>query len=558
MTTHAYPIDSPLKTATERGFAKIHTVDEAAAAFHGKVASEKGHREEADGEYHAMLRDLRATFRSGATKKLEWRKQQLRQLILLFTENADAIMEAIHADLGGSYLRGVFDMGAVEQARLALASLDGWAKDESVSFGSALGSSYVRREPKGVVLNISPWNFPVNLALDPLVAILAAGNCAVLKPSELSPASEALLARLVPQYLDASAVRVVTGGAADTTALLEMRWDHILYTGNGSVGRIVMAAAARHLTPVTLELGGKSPVIVAKSANISLAAKRIALGKWFANAGQVCISPDYVLCDEAVEAPLLAALANELKATVGEGRVAHGVECSAEDEGLCAFGRIINGRHVERISALLDGCGGKTVVGDASQIDAAARYVPPMLISRPDHASELLKQEIFGPILPVVAVPSVDVAIARVREICETPLALYVFTEDGAEAERVLTAIPSGGASVNTTMEHALAAGAPFGGVGASGMGSYHGKFGFDEFSHKRSVLYRTTKVPITFVPVDLVKGGRVPKWLAPLALKNQVTGFIPPNVVAKLKAAAAVVAAAAVAALAAAYFPLK
>ena len=269
--------------------------------------------------------------------------------------------------------------------------------------------------------------------------------------------------------------------------------------------------------------------------------------------------PDYVLCDEAVEAPLLAALANELKATVGEGRVAHGVECSAEDEGLCAFGRIINGRHVERISALLDGCGGKTVVGDASQIDAAARYVPPMLISRPDHASELLKQEIFGPILPVVAVPSVDVAIARVREICETPLALYVFTEDGAEAERVLAAIPSGGASVNTTMEHALAAGAPFGGVGASGMGSYHGKFGFDEFSHKRSVLYRTTKVPITFVPVDLVKGGRVPKWLAPLALKNQVTGFIPPTVVAKLKAAAAVAAAAAaVAALAAAYFPLK
>ena len=234
-----------------------------------------------------------------------------------------------------------------------------------------------------------------------------------------------------------------------------------------------------------------------------------------------------MLCDEAVEAPLLAALANELKATVGEGRVAHGVECSAEDEGLCAFGRIINGRHVERISALLDGCGGKTVVGDASQIDAAARYVPPMLISRPDHASELLKQEIFGPILPVVAVPSVDVAIARVREICETPLALYVFTEDRAEAERVLTAIPSGGASVNTTMEHALAAGAPFGGVGASGMGSYHGKFGFDEFSHKRSVLYRTTKVPITFVPVELITGGRVPKWLAPLALMNNVTGFV-------------------------------
>ena len=564
MTTHAYPIDSPLKTATERGFAKIHTVDEAAAAFQGKVASEKGRREEADGEYHAMLRDLRATFRSGVTKKLEWRKQQLRQLILLFTENADAIMEAIHADLGGSHLRGVFDMGAVEQARLALASLDAWAKDESVSFGSALGSSYVRREPKGVVLNISPWNFPVNLALDPLVAILAAGNCAVLKPSELSPASEALLARLVPQYLDASAVRVVTGGAADTTALLEMRWDHILYTGNGSVGRLVMAAAARHLTPVTLELGGKSPVIVAKSANISLAAKRIALGKWFANAGQVCISPDYVLCDEAVEAPLLAALANELKATVGEGRVAHGVDCSAEDEGLCAFGRIINGRHVERISALLDGCGGKTVFGDASQIDAAARYVPPMLISRPDHASELLKQEIFGPILPVVAVPSVDVAIARVREICETPLALYVFTEDGAEAERVLTAIPSGGASVNTTMEHALAAGAPFGGVGASGMGSYHGKFGFDEFSHKRSVLYRTTKVPITFIPfIELITGGRVPKWLGPLALMNNVTGFVggwvvPSKVQATLKAAAPVAAAVAVAAVAAAYVPLN
>ena len=346
----------------------------------------------------------------------------------------------------------------------------------------------------------------------------------------------------MPQYLDASAVRVVTGGAADTTALLEMRWDHILYTGNGSVGRLVMAAAARHLTPVTLELGGKSPVIVAKSANISLAAKRIALGKWFANAGQVCISPDYVLCDEAVEAPLLAALANELKATVGEGRVAHGVDCSAEDEGLCAFGRIINGRHVERISALLDGCGGKTVVGDASQIDAAARYVPPMLISRPDHASELLKQEIFA-----------DPPRRRCRRSTSRSRA-SVKSARPAGAVRVHRGWGGGGAR---------AGGDPVGrrvgehdhGARARGGRALRRRRRLGDGELPRQVwVRRILAQAIGALPDDegphhlrarRFGQGRPRASGSHLALKNRVTGFIPPTVVAKLKAAAAVAAAA-------------
>lgn len=526
------PLSSPAQAVHEKAFAKIHFNE-------GETPAAP------IDEYKAMLKEMRSTFRGGKTRDLAWRKHQLNQLIKLCLENIDAIVEAMGIDLGGPKLRSVFEMGFVEQARYALKNLDRWARDEPVAFGSPWGRNVVRREPKGVVLCISPWNFPINLALDPLVAILAAGNCCVLKPSEMASASCALLTRLVPRYMDPDAVRIITGGAPEVTALLELKWDHIMYTGNGSVGRVVMAAAAKHLTPVTLELGGKSPVIVDKSAKIDLAAKRIAQGKWISNAGQVCIAPDYVLVDKEVEAPLLDALAREANEMLGSDKQAHGSGAPPNGELEYAYGKIINERHVERLASLLDACGGKAVLGSARDIDAKQRYVPPMIISRPRPDAELLSQEIFGPILPVCPVASIDEAIERARFICETPLALYIFSENRATAERVLRATTSGGAAVNTTMEHVLTAQMPFGGVGESGTGAYHGRFGFDEFSHKRSILYRSTVVPMLMLP-PVVRRGLVPSWLYALALRMQVTGFLPPALKATLAALVAAVVAAA------------
>ena len=377
------------------------------------------------------------------------------------------------------------------------------------------------------MLVIAPWNFPLDLALSPVVGILAAGNVCVVKPSEVSTHCEALLAKLLPRYLPSDAVRVVTGGPSVSAALLEQRWDHIMYTGNGSIGRLVMAAAAEHLTPLTLELGGKCPVIVDETAKIGLTARRIAQGKWLSNAGQICISPDFVLVHEAVERPLLHALEHEAKAMLGDDKDAWlGVSAPP---GRCAYGRIINERHVHRIAALLDDCGGTTLIGRTDQIDAQARFVPPLIVSRPDADADILTEEIFGPVLPVVPVASVDEAIERVRRICEHPLALYVFSESRTGVEHVLSSINSGGASVNSTLEHATNPLTPFGGAGESGFGAYHGKAGFHEFSHRRSLLYRTTRLPLTMLP-GVIQKGLVPPWLYGLVIKIKVSGFLSPR----------------------------
>ena len=255
---------------TERGFARLR--DEGGAPAVAPV----------DHHLAAAIQELRSTFRSGVTRSVDWRKRQLSQLIKFFDENTEAITDAVVADLGGPRLRGAFEMGAVEQAQIAMRSLDDWMREETIPWGSPFGRSVVRREPKGCVLVIAPWNFPLDLALSPVVGILAAGNVCVVKPSEVSTHCEALLAKLLPRYLPSDAVRVVTGGPSVSAALLEQRWDHIMYTGNGSIGRLVMAAAAEHLTPMTLELamtlelGGKCPVIVDEAAKIGLTAKRIA------------------------------------------------------------------------------------------------------------------------------------------------------------------------------------------------------------------------------------------------------------------------------------------
>jgi aldehyde dehydrogenase (NAD+) len=342
------------------------------------------------------------------------------------------------------------------------------------------GRAVIHPEPLGTVCIIAPWNYPVQLLLAPLVPAIAAGNSAVLKPSEVTPTVAEALADLVPRYLDERLVGVVTGGVEETTALLEERFDHIFYTGNGNVARIVMAAAARHLTPVTLELGGKSPAIVAADADVRVAARRIAWGK-FVNAGQTCVAPDYVLVDEAVEDELVAGLVTAIGDFYGED------PARSPD-----FARIVSDRHVERLAGLLDAGGyDSTVVG--GDVDRGDRYVAPTVLTgvKPDAA--VMGEEIFGPILPVIGVDGVEEAI-RFVERRDKPLALYAFSSDDRTLERIVEHTSAGGVALNHVLLHLAVPELPFGGVGPSGTGAYHGRAGFDTFSHRKSVLRKPTK----------------------------------------------------------------
>lgn len=330
----------------------------------------------------------------------------------------------------------------------------------------------VVRDPLGVVLIIAPWNYPLQLALAPLVGALAAGNTAVLKPSELAPATSAAIARLLPRYLDPEAVAVVQGAVPETTALLEQRFDHIFYTGNGAVGRIVMAAAARHLTPVTLELGGKSPVVVEPGVDLAVTARRIAQGK-FLNAGQTCVAPDYVLAIGASAKALESQLADAVRELYGED------PATAPE-----YGRIVNERHFDRLTALLDD--GRTVTGGTH--DRASRYLAPTVLADVSPEAPVMQAEIFGPVLPVVAVPDLDAAIAFINE-RDKPLALYAFTESPQTKRRLTEETSSGALSFGLPVSHLAMPELPFGGVGESGMGRYHGEYSIETFSHTKAVV---------------------------------------------------------------------
>ncbi|HEX2576078.1 MAG TPA: aldehyde dehydrogenase family protein, partial [Aquihabitans sp.] len=363
-----------------------------------------------------------------------------------------------------------------DEARYALDHLDDWVRPTShpVPAVTRPGKAWTEPQPLGVVLLIAPWNYPVQLLLSPLVGALAAGDVAVLKPSELAPATSALLARLVPQHLDPEAVAVVEGGVDVTTALLELPFDHILFTGSTRVGKVVMAAAAKHLTPVTLELGGKSPTIVAADADLGVAARRVAWAKYL-NAGQTCIAPDYVLVEDEVAPRFTELLVEELAA----------LRDRAEPTS------IVNDDHVARLEGLLDGHGGRELL--PRRTDAATRVLAPVVVADPDLHAPIMEEEIFGPLLPVVTVASVDDAIEFVQA-RPRPLALYLFSGSRATERRVLDRTIAGSVCVNHLVYQCGVSSMPFGGVGASGMGGYHGKAGFDTFSHHKSVLRRPTK----------------------------------------------------------------
>ena len=328
---------------------------------------------------------------------------------------------------------------------------------------------------------IAPWNYPVQLLLSPIVAAVAAGNAVVAKPSELAPHASAALAALIADIGD-PAIAVVEGGVAETTELLAQRFDHILYTGNGRVARVVMRAAAEHLTPVTLELGGKSPAIVSRNANIEVAARRIAWGKYL-NAGQTCIAPDYVLVEETVHDQFVAALGTSITEFYGD-----------DPQQSPDYTRIVNSPHFHRLEKLLDS--GTVAVGGTT--DADTRYIAPTVLTGVSADEPVMGEEIFGPILPVLKVQSLDDAVAFVNGRSADggkPLALYSFSESDSENDLVIGSVTSGGACVNGTLLHISNPNLPFGGVGESGMGAYHGKFGFDAFSHRRGVHTRSTKL---------------------------------------------------------------
>ena len=446
--------------------------------------------------------ELRATFESERTKGYDWRLQQLEQLGRMLEERREDLLGALEADLGKPRHEGWLAELMLCPAEVAHAQkhLRSWMEPVKVPTPKVLqpAKCSVRPEPLGVALILGPWNYPLQLVLLPLVGALSAGNCAVLKPSEIAERSSRLLAELVPRYLDQECVRVVEGGAEVAELLLRERFDHILFTGSEAVARTVMAAAARHLTPVTLELGGKSPAIVERSADLAVTANRITWGK-FVNAGQTCVAPDYVLVERPVEEALLAQLIRAIRQFYGD-----------DPQKSPDYGRIISDRHHQRLVRLMEGCS----VLHGGEHDPASRYIAPTLLRgvRPD--SPVMTEEIFGPLLPVLPVDSIGDALSFVNS-RPRPLALYVFTRDRGVAERVLGSTSSGGACVNDTVVHLSVHDLPFGGVGNSGFGAYHGRHGFETFSHRRGILNKSFKLDLDlrYPPYDEQKV----KWLTRL-----------------------------------------
>jgi aldehyde dehydrogenase (NAD+) len=429
----------------------------------------------------AQIARLRATFASGRTRPIAWRLAQLAQIERLLAEGEQRITAALAEDLGrpphDSFLGDIAPTAA--EARFARAHLRKWmrAKRVPVPLSQFPGRAWYDYEPLGVVVVIGPWNYPLLLTLAPLVAAVSAGNCAVIKPSEHTPRTAQLITELVTEYLDPDAFAVVQGGPEETQAILAEGLDHAFFTGGPEVGKVIMAAAAPHLTPVTLELGGKCPVLVARDADLDVAARRIAWTKLL-NSGQTCIAPDYVMVDGAVRDAFLPKLRQAL------------VELSPHRDGGASM-PIVNSRHAGRLAGMLRDHGGQVLIGGTGDPDR--RQVDLTVVVDPDEDSALMTEEIFGPILPVVTVADDEEAIRRIAHGTK-PLAAYVFTRSRRLQRRYRAAVSAGAVVSNHAAAHFLVPGLPFGGVGTSGMGAYHGAWGFQTFSHRKAHLSRPSR----------------------------------------------------------------
>lgn len=440
-------------------------------------------------EFETMVSRQRAFWNTGATRSVEWRLIQLKKMEQALEEREEVLCAALKADLGkAAYESWLSEIGmTLGELRFARKHLKKWAAVKRRPSAMPLfpASSRVVPQPYGTVLIMSPWNYPVQLTLVPLVSALAAGNCAVVKPSAYAPNVSQVVAQLLGDIFPPEYVSVVQGGRAENAALLEQDFDYIFFTGSPAVGKTVMAAAAQHLTPVTLELGGKSPVIIAPDANIPLAARRIAWGK-FLNAGQTCVAPDHVYIPQNLRDAFVQELAGQIHQLYGADPL------TGPD-----LPKIINEKHFNRVASLMGS--GKTAVG--GRTDTETRRIEPTVLVDVAESDSVMQEEIFGPVLPVLTYDSLDDLIARQQKKAR-PLALYIFTGDRALEKRIVSALPSGGVCVNDTVIHLANPHVPFGGVGNSGMGACHGRTGFDTFTHYRTVVRRgALDLPMRYAP---------------------------------------------------------
>ncbi|KAF7048107.1 hypothetical protein CFC21_056923 [Triticum aestivum] len=431
----------------------------------------------------AVMEELRGSFREGRTRPAEWRTAQLRALVRMIEEKEDDISNALHADLAKPRMEAyLHEISLAKGACMfALKGLKNWMKPDKVpsAITTFPSTAQIVPEPLGVVLVISAWNYPFLLSIEPVIGAIAAGNAVVLKPSEIAPATSSLFAKLLPEYVDSSCIKVVEGGVTETGALLEQKWDKIFYTGNGNVARVVLAAAAKHLTPVALELGGKCPVIVDSNVDLHVAAKRIAVGKWGCNNGQACIAPDYIITTKAFVTELVDSLKRVLERFYGEDPLQ-----SAD------LSRIVNISHFGRLTKLIDDKEVATKIQLGGQTDQEQLKIAPTVLVDVPLDTALMTGEIFGPLLPIITVDKIEESIAHINAGAK-PLAAYLFTKDKKLQQDFVSNVSAGGMLVNDVALHLTNPHLPFGGVGDSGMGSYHGKFSFDCFTHRKAVLIR-------------------------------------------------------------------
>lgn len=429
-------------------------------------------------EYKEMLAKQKTFFNSGITRSVQWRKSRLKALYAAIVNYQKELFDALKSDLNKSPMEAFStEIGLVlEEISFALKHISKWSKPECIP--SALlnfpSRSKIYREPYGVVLILSPWNYPIQLALMPLVGAIAAGNCAVIKPSEESPASSKLLAEIIKSCFEPEFVNVVLGDKTASESLLKEKFDYIFFTGSPIVGKIVMKAAAENLVPVTLELGGKSPCIVDETADIQVSARRIVWGKCI-NAGQTCVAPDYLLVHKSVKEKLLAAMEKEICAFYTDS-----------PENNSDYPRIINKRHFLRLCEYFKD--GKIICG--ARANQQTLQIAPTILDDVNIEAPVMQEEIFGPVLPVITFEKIDEVIKFVSD-RPRPLALYFFSSDKKKQRRILKTLSFGGGCINDTILHLASPYMPFGGVGNSGMGSYHGKSSFETFSHKKSVLHK-------------------------------------------------------------------
>lgn len=433
-----------------------------------------------------LVADQRTFFLNGNTMDYSVRKQQLQKVKSMLKENEASIYQALKADLNKSKHETLTtELGFLYmEIDHTLKQLQNWMEPIKVAapITHKGTKNYILKEPFGVCLVISPWNYPLQLALAPAIGALAAGNCVIIKPSEEAKATSALLRKMIDNYFDPSFLTVVEGEKETAQELLQQRFDYIFFTGSTAIGRIIMQKASKHLTPVTLELGGKSPVIVDKDANINLAAKRIAWGK-FTNAGQTCVAPDYLYVHEKVKFKLIKSMKKYIRSFYGR------TPLNNKD-----YIRIINEKHFNRLSKFL--ANGSILHGGAT--NPLTLKIEPTLLDKITWEDSVMQEEIFGPILPILTFEEIEEAVSVIRK-QEKPLALYYFGENGHTQQQIMQYLSFGGGSINDTVLHLANPHLPFGGVGESGMGAYHGKFSFDTFSHKKSIMKQSTKFDVPF-----------------------------------------------------------